>query len=251
MKKYILKAYYRDIFFEFILQDRRADVACFLPGFPSSNNYDSLMRFLYEKGFHVFTIRYKGSYQSKGRFLETNIIKDLLYFVENLKSGKVTSLWDLKEFSFKIRKKYLFASSFGGAIACGLVAKTNFFNKMVLFAPVWDFSKHNKKYKEQDLKHLTEFTKRAFQNCYRFKFGDIQKKLERFEEVKLKKYIEKLNIPVLVFHAHNDKTVSIHHSLNIIKNKSNVKLIKHDLGHGPKTELLKKYWYKFNNFLKE
>lgn len=250
MKEHILKSYYGDLFFEFILQDKKADLVCFLPGFPSSNNYDSLMNFLYKKGFHVFTIRYKGSYQSKGQFLKTSIVDDLLVFIEKLKSEKVISLWDLKEFPFKVRKRYLFASSFGGAIACGLVSKTDFFDKMVLFAPVWDFSEHNKKYQEQDLEHLTEFTKRAFQYCYRFEFNNIQKELERFSEIKLKNYIEKLNIPILVFHAYNDKTVSINHTLNIMKKKSNITLIKHNFGHGPKTELLEKYQNKFESFLK-
>jgi len=250
MRKYTLKAYYGDIFFEFLVQDKSADCICFLPGFPSGNNYNELMYYLYGKGYHVFTIRYKGSYQSKGKFLDTNIVDDLIEFIEHLKKGIAISLWDLKEIHFKINNRYLFASSFGGAIACGLVSKIDFFNKMVLFAPVWDFSKHNKEFLEQDLQHLTIFTQRAYQNCYRFDFDDIQKELERFDEIKTRNYINKLNCPILVFHAINDQTVSINHSLNIAKLKPNIKIIKHNLGHGAKVELLRMFETEFDKFIK-
>lgn len=251
MKKHILKAYFGDIFFEFILQDKDADLVCYLPGFPSSNVYNSLMYFLYEKGFHVFTIRYRGSYQSKGTFLDKNIIEDLKGFINHLKKGKVTSLWDLKKFTFKVKNKYLFASSFGGAIACGLAVNSNYFDKMVLFAPVWDFSKHNKKFSEQDLQHLIQFVKRAYQNCYRFSFDNIEKELEQIKEIQIKNYLDKLNLPIFVFHGTNDNTVSIKHTSEILKIKKNIKLIKHKLGHGPKTELLEMYEKDFDTFLKK
>ena len=250
MAQYILKAYYGDLFFEFMLQDKKADFICFLPGFPSSNNYDSLMRFLHQNGFHVFTIRYRGSYQSRGKFLEKNVVEDLKEFLKHVKKGKVTSLWDLKEFRFQVHKKYLFARSVGGAVACGLAAITNFFDKMVLFAPVWDFSKHNKQYPEQDIQHLTTFVKRGFQNCYRIEFDDLEEETVKIKEMRPEQYLPKLKLPILVFHAANDNTVSIKHTLAMMKKKANIQLVKHELGHGPKTELLEKYEKEFDRFMK-
>lgn len=248
MGKHILKGYIGDIFFEFLLQDGPADCAYFLPGFPSSNKYTELMKFLYQKGFHVFTIRYGGSYQSRGKFLEKNPVSELVDFFDELTKGKITSLWDLKEFSFEPKNHLLFASSFGGAIACGVAAKSNIFDKAILFAPVWNFSEHNTTYQEQDLQHLTQFTKRAFQNCYRFEFKDIQSELEKFEEIKPSFYISRIKIPFLVFHGKKDYVVNIRHSERMQK-ELDITLVKHEGGHGPKIELLENYWETFSKFI--
>ncbi|NMB66517.1 hypothetical protein GYA25_00435 [Candidatus Woesearchaeota archaeon] len=41
----ILKAYYGNIFFEFLTHNEPADAILILPGFPSSNKEDDLMKF--------------------------------------------------------------------------------------------------------------------------------------------------------------------------------------------------------------
>lgn len=250
MTKHILKGYYEDIFFEFLLQDSEADAIFFLPGFPSSNNYNELMYYLYQKGFHVFTIRYRGSYQSNGMFLEKDPVEDMTLFIENIKKGKVISLWDNQEFTFKIKQKILSASSFGGAVAAGTLAKTNFFDKAIFFAPVWDFSEHNVLYPEQDLIHLTQFTKRAFKNCYRLVCDNITEKIAEYTSMSKSNYINKIDTPILVFHGTKDNTVRIEHTLKVCSENKNIKLIKHPYGHGPKKELLEEFKSEVDSFLK-
>lgn len=249
MKKPILKGYYEDIFYEFLLQDNEAHAIYFLPGFPSANNYDDLMRYLYDQGFHVFTIRYRGSYQSKGTFLEKDPVIDLLNFIEHAKKGKTISLWDGQEFSFQTKQNILSASSFGGAVAAGTLAQTTFFDKAIFFAPVWDFSEHNKIYPEQDLQHLTQFTKKAFQNCYRFTFDDIQKEIEKYPSMSKNNFLKKINTPILVFHGLQDNTVRIEHTKNACEQNTNITCLEHPFGHGPKKELLEKYAKQVNSFL--
>ena len=107
MKKPILRGYYGGIFFEFVLQDRKADAIFILPGFPSGNDFNDLISFFYEKGYHVFVPRYRGSYQSAGVFLSKNPVDDMIYFLESLEEGSAKNMWDMKKESFKINKKIL------------------------------------------------------------------------------------------------------------------------------------------------
>lgn len=250
MQKHILKAYYGDIFFEFLLRDKASDAVFFLPGFPSSNKYDELMWYLHDRGFHVFTIRYRGSYQSKGEFLETDPVEDMLAFIQQIKKGTVVSLWDNKEFSFDIKRRILSASSYGGAVAAGTIAQTAYFNKAIFFAPVWDFAEHNMTYDEQDLAHLTQFTKRAFKNCYRLNCENIKMKIAEYPLMSKENYINDIDIPVLVFHGSKDKTVRIEHTKAICQQNQNIYLLEHSHGHGLKKELLEDYKPKVEAFLK-
>ncbi|MBS3157365.1 alpha/beta hydrolase [Candidatus Woesearchaeota archaeon] len=230
MTKPILKAYYNKIFFEFLVhKDDFVDAIIILPGFPSSNNEDELMQFFYENGFNVFYLRYGGSFQSKGYFLESNPSDDITQCIKYINRGKIVSLWDMEEKSFKNRDLIFLTGSFGGAIACSIVAKSNhLISRIILSAPVWDFDKHNTTYEEQNLSHLSDFVKRAYQNLYRIKFNNLINQLHKFKELSPEYYLQKLNCPLLVFYDQEDKTVSIEHTREIIKKIKKGRLIEHN-----------------------
>jgi pimeloyl-ACP methyl ester carboxylesterase len=249
-KNYIMKSYYGDTFFEFILQPKAADAIVLLPGFPSKNFNDDILYFFNEKGYHVFFPRYKGSYQSNGKFLKTNIVTDLASFTKQLNKGKATNLWDNKLIKFKIKEKILLGGSFSGAIACGLAANTKEFSKIILSAPVWDFSKHNKDGGEQELHNLTNFVKKAYKNLYRFEFEDIQRELIKVKELDPKNYAYKLNMPILIFHDSHDETVSIEHTRAMVKRLKGAKLIEHSLGHGLSLDLMTKFYKDISKFIR-
>ena len=252
MTKPILKAYWNKIFFEFLVHKKdSADAIIILPGFPSSNNEDELMRFFYEKGFNVFYLRYRGSFQSKGYFLESNLVGDMIQCINHINKGKVVSLWDMEEKSFKNRDLILLTGSFGGAIACGIAAKSDhLISKIILSAPVWDFDKHNTTYEEQNLSRLLDFVKKAYKNLYRIKFNNLINQLHKFREISQEYYLKKLDCHLLVFHDPKDKTVSIDHTKEIVKKIKNSKLIEHNFGHGLSEELIKQYWNEIERFIK-
>ncbi|MDP3881712.1 MAG: alpha/beta fold hydrolase [Nanoarchaeota archaeon] len=251
MKKPLLKAYYGGIFFEFVLQDRLADAVIILPGFPGRNDYNELVELFFDRGYHVFVPRYRGSYQSSGTFLSKNPVDDLIMFSKNLDKGFAKSLWDMKKQSFKINKKILIAGSFGGSIACGLAAKQSDFSYIVLASPVWDFTNHNKDGGEQDLKHLTTFCERAYRNCYRINFKDLQTKMAKFKELSPEYYISALmNLPILVFHDPNDKIVSFNHTKEMLPKLNKVTYIEHYLGHGLTDDLINAFWKEVDKFIK-
>ena len=105
MKEQVQRAYFGGIFFEFVLQDRLADAIIILPGFPSGNDFNDLIKFFYDRGYHVFVPRYRGTYQSSGVFMSKNPVDDMMFFLEHLKDGEVKSLWDMKKREFRINKK--------------------------------------------------------------------------------------------------------------------------------------------------
>jgi len=249
MGKPILKGYYGPIFFEFLVHERPADVIIILPGFPSSNNMDEEMKFLHEKGYHVFFPRYKGSYQSKGKFLARSPVDGLIDFVKNLQNSKAISLWDMKEIQFKLKRLILLGGSFSGVISCGLSVKYPIFSHLVLIDPVLDFSKVNQEGNEEDPVNITQFVKRAYYHLYRYDFDDIAKAIGKYKELSPDYYSSKLKIPILVFHDPDDHVVSINHTIRLSKNIKNLKLIKHSLGHSFDIKLLQAYWEEISSFL--
>jgi esterase/lipase len=251
MKKPVLRAYYGGIFFEFVLQDRIADAVIILPGFPGRNDFNELIELFYDRGYHVFVPRYRGTFQSLGEFLSKSPVDDLIMFMRNLDKGFAKSLWDMKKLNFKVNKKILVSSSFGGAIACGLIAKCPGFSHLILAAPVWDFARHNEKGDEQDLIHLTEFVKRAYKNCYRFEFDDLAKRLSKFKELNPEFYFPKIkDFPILVLHDPNDKIVAFRHTKEMLGVLGKTTYIEHYLGHGLSASLLSAFWKDVDKFIK-
>jgi esterase/lipase len=248
LNKPILKAYYGRIFFEFLVQNNPADTILYMPGFPYTGDHDREIQFLYNKGYNVFWPKYPGSYQSKGKFLDRNLVNEFSKFIDSLKKGKVISLWDNSQIKFKIKKLILFGGSFSGAICSGLASK-NKIDKMVLFSPLWDFSTHNEKKDEQDLDHLIPFVKRAYKNLFRFEWNSLTNKIKEFPECNPKNYLKKLNLPILVFHDPKDRTVSIRKTLEFEKKLPSMKLVKHNKGHSSRRIMISK-WKRIERFLR-
>lgn len=251
MKKPILRGYAGSIFFECVLQDGPADAMIILPGFPSGNNFEGLINFFYERKYHVFVPRYRGMYQSLGTFMSKNPVEDVIEFVSSLDKGGVKSLWDGQPVEFKLKKKILLGTSFGGGIALGVAAKYPMFSHLILAAPVWDFAEHNKNGDEQDLNKMAEFVQKAYKNCYRFKFKDLMKKMAKFEELKPDYYITKLeNVPVLAMHDPNDTTVRFNKTKEKIALFPRGTLLEHYFGHKLSEDMINAYWKDIDKFIK-
>jgi len=251
MKGHIERGYFGGIFFEFALQNRNADAIIILPDFPSRNKYDSLISFFYNRGYHVFVPRYRGSYQSNGKFLSKNVVDDLSLFVDDLEKGQVKSLWDMKKKEFKINRKLLIGHSFSGPIALGLAAKSPRFSHIILMSPIWDFSKYKPEGEENDLKKISEFVQRAYKNCYRYTFKDMVKKLNKFKELNSEFYLQPLiKTPILVMHDPNDKIVPFKYTKEKLGELQNATYIEHLLGHKFTDSLINSHWQMIDKFIK-
>ncbi len=247
--KPILKSYYGDLFFEFLTHEEPSDTILFLEGFPSSGSHNEMIKFLYDQGYNIFVPHYRGTYQSKGKFLSKNIVKDFVEFVREMKKEEATNLWDMSKVNFKIKDLIIIGGSFSGAVCCGLASEIEF-NKMILFAPVLDFRRLNEKGDEENPNQLMPFVKRAYRNLIRFNFKDLSKKISKYEETLPEHYESRLNLPTLILHDPNDKTVSIRLSKKLADKRTNVRLIEHEYDHGTWKPLMGE-WPKIKKFLNE
>ncbi|MEM4259325.1 MAG: hypothetical protein QXS38_01000 [Candidatus Pacearchaeota archaeon] len=251
MKKPILRGYFGGIFVEFVLQDRLADAIILLPNFPSGNDFSELIAFFFEKGYHVFVPRYRGSYQSAGKFLSKNPVDDLIGVLNALDEGEIKSLWDGKKQSFRINKKILVSSGFGGAIALGLAAKSGLASHLILQAPIWDFKMHNSNGDEQDIEKMSEFVRNAYKNCYRYSFKNFRRKMSKFEELNPAYYLPRVNeLPILVMHDPNDKIVNLRHTKEKIALLQKATYLEHYLGPKLNADILSAYWKDIDKFIK-
>ena len=209
-----------------------------------------MIKAFFEKGYHVFVPRFRGSYQSSGVFLSRNPVDDMVFFMERLDSGEAKSLWDSKKVSFKINKKILVGSNFSGAIACALAAKCPVFSHLILAAPIWDFRKHNLEGNEQDLDKTAGFVQTAYKNCYRFRFKSVVKKLRKFDELYPESYLPNLKLPVMVMHDPNDRVVSFKHTQEKLQSLRKATYLEHYFGHKLTPDLLRAFWKDIDKFVK-
>jgi pimeloyl-ACP methyl ester carboxylesterase len=245
----ILKGYYGDVFFEAKTHSEPRDTIVILSGFPSSSSQSKKIDYLYEKGFNVFAPIYPGTYQSNGIFLENNIVHEMNDFIGNLSSGKYVSLWDNSEISFSNKRVILLGGSFSGTICCGLAAMNESISKVILGAPVWDYSKLNINGDEQDPNTFMPFIKRAYRHIIRFNFENLVEKMNSFEENTPEFYLPRIKIPLLVFHDPDDSTVSIKHTYEMSKKIDGLKLIEHTHGHNEIIQVLDENWNEVKRYL--
>ena len=247
---FILKSFAKEIFFEYKTRKEPSKAIIILPGFPSSNKEDEIINTLFEKGYNVFFMRYKGSFQSEGKFLEKDPTKDIKEFVNYLETGKTKNLWDETESLFKNTEYIILTGSFSGAIALGV--NEDKIKKIILCSPVWDYTEHNKDGDEQEFTHLTRFVKKGWNNLYKYTFKDIQEQMKKFENCKWKNYKEQLkNKQILILHDPKDDTTSIKHTKKHLEEVPSIKLIEHELGHGTRIKIIRKYLESILEFIEK
>lgn len=245
---FILKSFAKDIFFEYKTHKEPSKAIILLPGFPSNNNQDKIINLLFEEGYNIFFMRYKGSFQSKGAFLEQDPSQEIKELLLQLETETTINLWDETGSKFKNTEYIILTGSFSGAISLGVDEEK--IKKIILCSPVWDYTEHNKDNDEQELSHLTKFVKKAWNNLYNYDFKDVQEQMKNFENCKWKNYKDKIKgKKVLILHDQNDKTTSIKHTHKHIEEIPSIKLIEHNRGHGMNILLIKQYVSEIKQFI--
>ncbi|HMQ01459.1 MAG TPA: prolyl oligopeptidase family serine peptidase [Candidatus Doudnabacteria bacterium] len=174
----------KDIVCEFLPPTRKTKkqrVIIFADGMPSVPSKKHLLEFFSKKGFWVFHPRYRGTWESDGKFLAKSPHKDIKNVIGGLHSNFV-SLWDYNLGDKKIYKLspaqiILIGSSFGGPAAL-LNSVDPRVDKIIAISPVIDWTKPGK---AEPLDLLAKFTEQAFGNGYRVSSKGWQKiKLGKF-----------------------------------------------------------------------
>lgn len=198
----------KDIVAEFALplsakHIKAGKVAIFATGAPAMPGKNVLLDFLARKGFYVIAPRYRGSWESAGRFLLKEPTEDIREVIDAL-NKPLMSLYEGKAYAFpKKPKVYIFASSFGGP-AGFLLSKDKRVAKVVAFSPVCDWRVRSE---AEPLEHMDHFVKLAYGEGYRLASG-AWKKLAKGDFYNPMTALGRVDgEKSLIFHARNDEVV--------------------------------------------
>ena len=175
------------------------------PGVPKNR---SLVQFFAKKGYWAIYPRYRGTWESDGKFLEFSLEKDLLDVIDQLPKGfktmgdahhgKTTKTWKIA-----LSTIYVIGGSFGGPAAI-FASKDPRVMKVVAISPVVEWRAPSK---AEPMPWLEKFFLAGFGNGYRFSHknwkklesGKFYNPLPRWREFDGKK--------ILIYHAKDDRSV--------------------------------------------
>lgn len=159
-----------DIVTEFLPPQRatkKTRVIIFADGMPTVPSKKHLLESFSKKGFWVFHPRYRGSWESDGKFLARSPHEDIVDVIDGMHKNFISiwdySLADKKTFKLQPDEIILIGSSFGGP-AMILASQDKRVSKVITFSPVIDWTKPGK---DEPIHLLAKFTEQAFGNGYR------------------------------------------------------------------------------------
>jgi alpha-beta hydrolase superfamily lysophospholipase len=238
----------KDIVCEFVAPKKRSNkvviVCAGMPGYPGRS--DEMLFWLAKRGYWAFLPRYRGTWESGGKFLQKSPHQDVLDIIDQLPKGFI-DLYNNKNYKIKNPKVHLIGSSFGGP-AVILASQNPKVKKAVAFSPVVDWREevHSK---TEPMPWLEKFTRAAFGEGYRFNHLDW-KKLEKGEIYNPASAIKKLDAKkIFIVHASDDKVVDTRSVKKFIKELGCDNIILRRGGHLSARNAMKpQFWRKIKKF---
>ncbi|KKT30020.1 hypothetical protein A3G55_04315 [Candidatus Giovannonibacteria bacterium RIFCSPLOWO2_12_FULL_44_25] len=231
---------------EFLPPKKKSDKVIILcSGMPSVPAKTDLMEFFAKKNYWVFYPRYRGTWESGGRFLKVSPHKDILEIISQLPRG-FKDLWSGKTYKIQPSKIYLLGSSFGGAAAL-LTSVNNRVTKVVAVSPVVDW---RVKSKSEPVDWLCKFVKQAFGGAFRFSMADWNK-LKNGKFYNPVSVVKKVNgKKIFIIHAKDDWVVNYKPVKKFTRETNSQLLLLKRGGHLSLSLLQKPQFYKkFKNFI--
>jgi len=193
----------KEILAEFLAPRRHSEnVVIIYGGMPGLSSKRDLMDFFHKKGYWVFHPRYRGTWESGGKFLQKSPDQDVLDILEELPKG-FTSIWDQVRYKVVPKKVYIVGVSFGGCTAL-MASRDPRVTKVIAVSPVVDWQAPSK---EEPLDWLFGVVKEAFGGAYRMdkkdwnklKSGKFYNPVNHIKEFKKEK--------IFIIHAKDDTVV--------------------------------------------
>lgn len=159
----------KEIVTEFLPPLRRTrtqKVIVLCDGMPSIPHKQSLVEFLSKKGYWVFYPRYRGAWESGGKFLQQSPHEDILDVISGL-SNEFRELTFGRRFRVSPQAIFVIGGSFGGAAAilCSLDPRVK---KVIANCPVVDWAILPRSEKaETSNPNYAAYIREAFGNAYR------------------------------------------------------------------------------------
>lgn len=215
-------------------------------GLPSVPSKKKLLQSLSNRGFWSVHLRYRGTWESNGRFLRESPDKDIALLLNDLQR-KFKDIWSGKQFHIKSPKFFVIGSSFGGtsAIFSSLDSRIS---KGIALAPVSDWKRQRQ---IEPLGYLKKVIEQGFGPAYRFSSKDWNRLCSgtffNLSTTALKFEPDKL----IVIHATDDDIVTVSQSRSFCQ-KHNLRLIELTSGgHLSSSDILQpKLWRQVCRFLR-
>lgn len=194
----------KDIVAEFLPpahKTKKQRVVIIASGAPSTPNKGPVIKFFSQHGFWAIHFRYRGSWESSGKFLAIPPSQDIIDIAEQLPKG-FKDLWNQKTYKIQPEQIIVLASSFGGA--AGIIASQHqSIDKVVSFSPLIDWTRPGP---DEPYHKMIKFFAEAYGEGFRLAphMWDKLKKGKFFNPIN---YINKVDgSKNLIIHAQDDRT---------------------------------------------
>jgi dipeptidyl aminopeptidase/acylaminoacyl peptidase len=230
-----------------VRRPKKQKVIILCDGMPSLPRKQTLMEFLAARGYWVFYPRYRGSWESGGKFLQYSPHQDILDVVDELPRG-VRELAFGKRFALSPDEIYVIGGSFGGAAAI-LASLDKRVKKVIANCPVVDWGiLATEERLETSNPNYAAYIREAFGNGYRLSDSNWRKlhggkfynPAYHEQEITARK--------IMMFHAKDDPYVP-YKSVKEFADRTGVKLNSFARGGHLSTEVIvQKQWERIKNF---
>ncbi len=215
-------------------------------GAPSTPNDKQKIEFFSKKGFWAFHFRYRGSWESDGKFLKLSPEQDIIDILDGLPKG-FREVWGNKRFKVKPDQTIVVASSFGGT--AGVLASIDpRINKVVAVSPMLDWTRPGP---DEPYPKMIRFFSEGFGGAYRLAPRAWQKLQSGkfFNPINHTAEIE--GSKLLIIHAKDDRTCPFPITKQFAE-KTNAKLVTLSKGdHMSSSIIMKPRFFKmFQSFIK-
>jgi len=226
---------------------REGNVVVLAGGAPTMPGKSMLISFLATNGLYVLCPRYRGSWESAGKFLAKDPTIDIKETIDAM-ARPVLSLYEGNKYLFpKNPNIYIFASSFGGP-AGFFLSKDKRIAKIIAFSPVCDWREDSK---VEPLGKLDAMTKEMYGEGYRLA-PNAWKKLKKGNFYNPATALEKIDgSKIFVFHNSDDYVVGAESVEKFSKNVNAKLVLRKSGGHmGLSTAMTPYYWSRIQKFVK-
>ncbi|PIS41345.1 MAG: hypothetical protein COT25_03610 [Candidatus Kerfeldbacteria bacterium CG08_land_8_20_14_0_20_42_7] len=145
----------------------RSPSVVFLQGLPGSMKKNDVGNFLSSVGYSLFNLEYPGTFNNGGNLTPRNCVKGAVNAIKLLQSGKITDVFSGVKHPIS-QDVVLSGTSFGAAIALSAIAQVKSVTRLLLFSPVFLFSKDREESGlTEDMSSLITYMKRCLPHTHR------------------------------------------------------------------------------------
>lgn len=241
----------KEIVAEFLPPERQGKnhkVIILCDGMPSVPSKQPLAEFLASRGYWVFYPRWRGAWESGGKFLEKSPMEDIGDVISGITKGRIRESAFGQEFRVMPDSVFIIGGSFGGAAAI-LASLDRRVKKVIANCPVVDWSLLGEEQKkETSNKSYPAYIREAFGNGYRLTDKNWNK-LFRGDFYNPARHIDKLQPEkIMMFHAKDDPYIPWK-QVDDFARRAGIKLnLLARGGHLSTTRTIQKYWPRIRRF---